>query len=178
MPTPEQEFSKLTEITDYNNVNDDDIFLFQNAAKVPRMAKKQNLLACNQLLCASLTCTHAQILLLHGTPLQIVAAPGPGKAVWAVSAYCLQDFTGGVVYATNTELALIATGGVAQLRSNSLGYSANRIAQFELNGTPTAAQAQILENQDLEVTVSTGNPTGGAAGNFITVTVYYYLINL
>ncbi len=181
MNTPESEFSTLSEITQYADLNDDDIFLTQQTSgglQVPKKIEKQNFLNCNQLLCTSLTVTHANILLLNGTPQQLVAAPGAGKAIYCDKAYVKCDYSGGVVYATNTQLIILANGGREQLRSNSLNYNVDRYAIFENNGTPAAGQDQIIENTDVMLSVATGNPTGGAAGNEITVTLYYYIINI
>lgn len=178
MPTPEQEFSTLTEITQFDDLNSDDIFLGQDANQVPFKIKNQNFLSCNQVLCVtSAIYSQAQILLLNTAPQQLVVAAGAGKAIWVVEAFVNEVFDVGA-FATNTKLIIGNTGGEEQLRSQTLNYSVNRIALFEKQGTPPAGVNQLIANTDLELSVESGDPTGGGANSTIQVTAYYYIVNI
>lgn len=129
--------------------------------------------------CASLVIPSAQVLTLNGTPLQIVAAPGGGKAIEVISVSGALTWNS-AAYATNTNLQIYsATANDPQFEEdNLLESTASRILKFEAvdggAGSPTATQ--IVENQALLVKVETGNPTAGDSD--IEVYVKYRIITL
>lgn len=122
---------------------------------------------------ASLSLTSAQILDLFTTPIQIVPAPGAGKYIEFISSTASYTFVT-AAYATNTQIQLKFTGANNHVANNSsiltgtvdLSYSFVR-PSF---GSQTTA-TQVLKNTALNVTVATGNPTGGS-GTIIVKMLY------
>ena len=121
---------------------------------------------------AELTIASADVLTLNSAPLTIVSAV-PGYAIEVVSASFKLDFNS-VAYATNTVL-LLKTSGASQPQVKwpqfILSSSSNMLAKsIESSNT----SSDMIENADLQVSVSSGNPTAGDSD--ITVYVNYRLI--
>lgn len=127
---------------------------------------------------ADLSIPTAQVLTLNGTPLEVVAAPGTGKAIEVISASFKLTFNS-VAYATNTDLELITdTATIAQVKTGSgaINGTVTQHIKFGEVPSPTATDTQIIENKSLKVQVPTGNPTAGNSG--IKVYVFYRIITL
>lgn len=126
---------------------------------------------------ASLTITTAQILVLNGTPLTIVAATGAGTAIEVISASALMTYNS-IAYATNTSLQLINTGATASQMQNTacLVGTVTKTTKFTSGTAAAAGETQILTNTALQVKVATGNPTAGNSD--ITVYVFYRVVTL
>ena len=115
-----------------------------------------------------LTLTSVQILDLNATPIEIIAAPGAGKAIQIITAMARVNFNT-AAYATNTSLHLLFDTAVDIVFtiSNALVATSIRIA----NGAPNTligTGQQIIENKKVDVTSIGGNPTVGDS----TVDVY------
>lgn len=126
------------------------------------------------------TIDSAAISILNGTPVQIVAAPGSGKAIEVMSLSTQAiDRVGIIAWATNTQLILITeTAGLEQATETKVLLStATRITRgiiIPMDGVTT--KTQIIKNEALKLTVSTGNPD---TGNFdIKYYVTYRIITL
>ena len=134
-----------------------------------------------QLLQATLTIQHADILLLNGTPLNIIASPGAGLAIDVIHASIQAKGLLGVFtpYTTNTKLLIITdTAGDEQL-NDSTALVTN--TDFTLNGmvvhTPAVSPpSQLVANKGVNIMVAGANPGGGLAGNTITFNVMYRII--
>lgn len=128
---------------------------------------------------ASLTIVDADILLLNGTPLEIIASPGVGYAIEVLKCYG-KTTTWTTPYATNTNLRIITdTASRAQASSTfAITSSTNRIINIANSVVTNAAQTQIIENKGLYVDVETGNPTGGDIYNVLTLGVVYRILSV
>jgi len=127
---------------------------------------------------ADLNITSAEILTLNGSPLTIVANPGAGKYIEAISASAQMLSFGASAYATNTTLQLINTGAdVAQLQDTAILISTvNKTTKFKDVTSATAGQTQVLPNTALQVKVGTGNPITGDSA--IKVSVIYRIVTI
>lgn len=125
--------------------------------------------------CASLAIASSDVLQLNSTPQTIVAAQGAGTAIQVISASVKIDFNS-AAYATNTDIQLKTASATVQQGNTSINSTVSQIGKFRLTeiGSPTGTQ--ILENQPLQVTVGTGDPTAGDSD--IEVYVLYRVITL
>jgi hypothetical protein len=123
----------------------------------------------------STTIATADVLTLNATPIEVIAAPGAGFGIQVVYATNSVDWNS-VAYATNTTLVLSnPTGGLSQMiDSGSITATANLTSVFDL--TPGAALGNIVENEGVEASINTGNPTAGDSD--ITIEGYYRIVTL
>jgi len=133
-----------------------------------------------QVLEKTLTITTAQILLLNTTPIEIVPAPGVGFAIevvsWSVRA--LPD-AGFVAYATNTNLQLITDTAVDNQGTEGrllLSTVVRNLRGTIAGGGASTTNEQVIDNEGLNVSVATGDPTTGTFD--IKVYLQYRIIKL
>lgn len=114
---------------------------------------------------SNLDLTSSQVLSLNSTPIELVAAPGTGKAIQMVSAIARIATYGGSPYATNTSLILIANGASGtdyQMACGSiLARTSICIKNFGQQTGGANNVSQYIENSSILATVLTGNPTAG-----------------
>ena len=119
----------------------------------------------------------ADVLTLNGTPIEIVAAPGAGKAIelvnWSISITFVS-----AAYATNTDLQLKTdTANEAQgISAEILLSTATRKIKGGFTIVSGTTNTQIIENKALQATVKTDNPTAGDSD--ITIYLTYRIIRL
>lgn len=127
---------------------------------------------------AKKTIATADVLQLNSTPIEILAAPGAGKAIelisWAISITFVS-----AAYVTNTDLQL-KTDTADDAQGLSEGVLASTVSR-KLKGdftivAPVSTNTQIVENKALQVTVKTGNPASGDSDIIIYAT--YRIIRL
>lgn len=124
---------------------------------------------------AEVTLTSAQILALNTTPIDIVAAPGAGKAILPISGYAYVDF-GTAAYATNTDIDIVdATAPTVSLFTAATVLAATADEYAYLRETAATA-AIITANSALQVTEVTGDPVTG--DGTCKVVVYYQEVTL
>lgn len=126
---------------------------------------------------ATLTLTSGQIKALNGSPLTIVAGPGSGKYIEAISASAAMTFVS-AAYATNTTLQIICeSADVAQLQNTSMLISTiTKNTKFIDVAAATAGQTQIITGAGLQVKVATGNPATG--DSTMVVKVLYRIVTI
>jgi hypothetical protein len=130
---------------------------------------------------ATVTLSSAQLLHLKGTPVQLVAAPGAGKTINAISAVLEYEFN-------NTAYISPAGGGgfeisftgetTSQLNGPAVGFidrSSNSISQLSQGG-PVFSQANA-ENAALIIRNVDGAEWTNGDGT-VSVTVYYTIVSL
>jgi hypothetical protein len=126
---------------------------------------------------ATLVIPTAYVLQLNSTPLTIVSAQGAGTVIEVISASASVDFNS-AAYATNTALHLSLGGDaiLGQIGTNFLASTVTKMTSSFTMQSSTAGQTQTIENADLIVTNSVGDPTTGDSD--ITVRVLYRVITL
>ena len=114
------------------------------------------------------TLTAAQILTLNATPIQILPAPGAGKAITPLFLSGIVDFES-AAYATQITVSLRYTTSQALIAvlSNILDAVDDRIYS-----EPVSATTKEALNQALELWVPTADPTGGDSP--VQFTLIYY----
>ncbi len=158
---------------------------FQTGLK-PTQAQFSDLidtLGSGNILTAVVTIPTASVLTLNTVPYQIVPTPGVGYAIQAISGYIQIKTYGGVAYATNTQMGLIADTATAgnnyqMINTTILGRTVAATKLFALGATTGAADDnnQLLTNKALMAYVYTGNPTAGNSD--ITINVCYRIVTL
>jgi len=122
----------------------------------------------------SLSLTAAQIKTLNSVPVQIVAAPGAGKAIEVVSGSV--DFTFGAP-AFDNSLIVVKTAGViyqgGQVNANVLNSGASVFSKFSYN---SALVLQLIANTALQVTAEADSTTTGTGTAKVYIT--YRIITL
>lgn len=129
----------------------------------------------NNMYHASLVVETANVLILNGTPIDIVAAV-TGKAIVVNHAVLTVNFAT-TPYATNTTLQLITdTANQPQLEFvNGLNASVTRKYLGRLKVSASGAtDTQLIVTKSLKVQVQTGNPTAGDSQ--IKIDVFYTLL--
>lgn len=132
----------------------------------------------NNILSAKLSITSAQVLVLSGTPLEIVPTPGTGKFIEVISAFTRLATYGGTPYATNTILELGNAGASTdQMKdSDALISTVARITKFKEDSPASTSDTQGIENTPLNIAVKTANPTAGNSD--IEIYVVYRIVDL
>ena len=127
----------------------------------------------NNLLYTKTSLSTAQILLLNGTPIELVPAPGAGKVI--IPHLIVFSFIwNSIAYTTNTALALIYdTGTSFNIDTTSLLSTGDFIRNIAVTGPPSGG---LLQNKKLSVTVGTGNPAAGNSA--LDVYQYYQILTL
>lgn len=140
---------------------------------------------------ASIVLTNAQIKLLASTGIEIVAAPGVGKAVVPVSATLYLDFAAGAYTpSAGTDYFTIGTGtdDAEEMLKIPIPNNAATLVAAVGPATHVAAGAGAhyadaifqdmaqIGNAALTISISGGNPTGGNAANTMTVSVLYLVV--
>jgi hypothetical protein len=128
--------------------------------------------------CANLSIATASVLTLNSVPLTIVAAQGAGTIIEPVSAVFYLDYNS-AAYATNTQLQLKFSGasvGVCNIGNNILTGTVSKYSNSIQFINPAAAETQVIENADLQVTVDAGDPITGDSD--IEVWVFYRKIDV
>ncbi len=123
---------------------------------------------------ATLTLSGVQIGNLNSSPQEIVAAPSAGKAIQVVSASYKSVFDT-AAFATNTNMRLISAAS-SQFETD-IAHTASVVQSFT-QSTQAVDSVSLADGAALDVDVSSGNPTGGAAGSSITITVQYVIIDV
>lgn len=129
------------------------------------------------------TIASADVLTLSTIPVELVPAPGAGKAIQVVSASASMVY-GTVPYATNGTLYLMTDAATATapqfvVSQNSFLFgTVTRAVNFiPLSVSPLAVtDLQIVDNKPLEAWVFFGNPTAGDSD--ITINVVYKIIDV
>jgi len=140
-------------------------------------AAVQAMLAATPELSASVSIPTADVLTLFATPVEIVANPGVNFAI-VLSRWTAKMIFATTAYATNTTLRVGNFGAGSVQGSNATflaaappaGTDIHHLCDLVTNATGT----QIVQNQPLNVSVATGDPTAGDSD--ITITVWYRII--
>jgi hypothetical protein len=126
---------------------------------------------------ATVSLTSTQIKALNTTPIQLVAAPGTGKAIQVLGVMGSLTFLT-AAYATHTELDIIDTTGTTVLFKDTgtlLAATSSTVATIQMSIASNAANL-VTANGSVSVTVPTGNPATGAGSLKLYVT--YQVITL
>lgn len=126
---------------------------------------------------AQLTITAVQVVLLNATPLDIVDPPGAGFSIEVISATAELQFNA-AAYTTNGILELItdtATDAQVAMPNTSFVFgTVNKLIKFAENNPSAVTDTQIIENQQLQVQMRTGEAAVGDSP--IIVRVLYRII--
>jgi hypothetical protein len=133
---------------------------------------------------ATLTLTATQIKNLHGTPIQIVAAPGAGKMLLPVSA-TLQYKFGTVAYANVTSANIaIAASGVLGSTNEPIQFTAEGLidqtaSEIAIGASDSEAMAQSAVSGAALVVANEGGSGEFTTGDgTITITLWYMVLTL
>jgi len=110
----------------------------------------------------------AEILTLNSVPVELVAAPGAGKALIMVKAMASLSY-GTLAYATNTTLQFENDSGDDQGSLAGVLNNGSDIMKLWLDHS-----SEIKENEALNLSVVGGDPTAGDG----TLDIYLWYINL
>jgi hypothetical protein len=122
---------------------------------------------------AEVTLSSAQVLAANGTPIEVVPAPGVGRANIPIVAIASVAFVS-AAYATNTSLT-VGYGGAGILTiTGILAATSSKVATAA--GTIPAVAIATAQNAAINVSVATGNPITGDSP--VTVSVLYVTVNL
>jgi len=133
---------------------------------------------------ATITLSSAQILALHTTPIQIVAAPGAGYYIQVItSSYALlfnsiayvNNYPPVIFYGNNNTPAADPGSAAALITATGNYFYNNGYNSSAPTGT-SAANISLYENKALYVGTIVGNPTTG--NSTIMVTVNYIVVPL
>lgn len=127
---------------------------------------------------ASKTITTAQVKLLNTTPIEIVAAPGAGKAIELISLNSDMTFVS-AAYTANTSLILITDTALDSQASDGriLLSTGTRITRgVIIVSGPGTVNSQLVENKALNVSVSTGDPATGDSD--VIINISYRIVNV
>ncbi len=122
---------------------------------------------------AEVTIATASVLTLNGTPVEVVPAPGVGRANIPLVVIASVAFAS-AAYAANTSLT-VGYGGVGIITiTGILNATSSKVATAA--GTVPAVAIATAQNAAINVSVATGNPTTGDSP--ITVSVLYTTVTL
>jgi len=124
--------------------------------------------------------THAQILALQTTPIQIVAAPGAGFHIDIFAASFLKDTTAGAYTAASSNLNLTFGSAGAVSAVTALGWSptaASKVWGKFVPTTNTSTASSNIQNKGIFAQNNSVDPTGGNAANYLTISVTYTIVD-
>ena len=131
---------------------------------------------------ATLTLTSAQILALHGTPVQIVAAPGVGKALVPISATMEYKYVSAPYQNTTDSNLVITTTGVVGVDELIVIPAASFIdqtaSQFAMQPSSAIYPLADASNNALVVTNQDGSGEFTSGSGTLTITLWYATITL
>lgn len=123
--------------------------------------------------------TSAQVLQLNSTPVELIAAPGAGKAIFLVSAAASMTFNS-IAYSANGTLQIRTdTATAAQMTWGGNGFLFSSVTTasrgtYAINSSTTGTQ--VISNKALNLSVDTGNPANGNSD--ISIYLTYQIIDL
>lgn len=121
------------------------------------------------------TLTSAQLLAINTTPIEVVAAPGSGKAIVVESVVAFNDFVTAAYSAGTDTLDLKYTNGsgatLVSLTNAFLESSADARAAVH-----SSTQYALTQNAAVVAYVGTGNPTTGAGS--IALRIFYKEVSI
>lgn len=124
---------------------------------------------------AYLTIATADVKLLFGTPLEIVAAPGANKGIVIEEAVMYLTYNS-ATYDTNTTLWIVTdTAEIAQFIGTTYLASSKTVA-IQLNRYGVVGKTQIIANKGVNVFVTGGNPATGDSE--VIIYVKYTIIDM
>lgn len=133
----------------------------------------------------TLNITSAQIKALHGTPIQVVAAPGSGKVICLLSPFYGKFNYGGtnVFVAAGSQTIDLAWGTTTNgtVLPNAALTGSTSVYTTQTAGTHAGVSLASAENQALNLynPAAAGEITGNAANNnTFTVSFFYYTVTL
>jgi hypothetical protein len=118
--------------------------------------------------------TSPQLLALNTTPIEVIAAPGAGKAIQVLGAFIAYTYAT-AAYATNTTLLLVNSTGTNEIASDG-GSLISDTSSNKGYMTIAGGINSIVTNDSVVIEAQTGDPTDG--GGTIDVYVTYQIITL
>ena len=122
---------------------------------------------------AEVTIPTASVLTLNGTPVEIVPAPGVGRANLPLVVVASVAFNS-AAYATNTSLTVGYGGAGIITITGILAATSSKVATAA--GTVPAVATATAQNAAIVASVASGNPATGDSP--ITITVLYVTVTL
>jgi len=122
---------------------------------------------------AEVTIPTASVLTLNGTPVEIVPAPGVGRANLPLVVVASVAFAS-AAYATNTSLTVGYGGAGIITITGILAATSSKVATAA--GTVPAVATATAQNAAIVASVASGNPATGDSP--ITITVLYVTVTL
>lgn len=126
---------------------------------------------------ATVTLSSAQVLQLHTTPIQLIAAQGAGTVIVPIEISVWIDYNT-TAYATDVALRLYFNNNAVtwQNLGATLDKTADFYRQLSIQGNASITGANTLENVNFAVSTGISNPTAGDSP--VKITVIYTVINL
>ncbi len=137
-----------------------------------------------QLQTKTVVLTSSQVKNLHGTPVEFIAAPGAGKVIVILgSASKLTFGTNAFVAGASQVISLTygtGTNAVTNLMSNATIVASSSSYNIPASASVTNTTAVGLQNLAVNLYNSTATEISGNAANdnTITVTAFYYILNI
>jgi hypothetical protein len=126
---------------------------------------------------ATVTITSAELLNIHTTPIELVAAQGAGTVIVPIQITLWIDYNT-TAYATDVALRLYFDDNVTSWLN--LGAVLDKTADYflmrSIQVTAAATGANFFDNTNLAISTALSNPTAGDSD--VKITVLYSVINL
>ncbi len=122
---------------------------------------------------AEVTLTPTDVKALNGTPIEVVPAPGVGRANLPLVVVASVAFVS-AAYATNTSLTVGYGGAGIITITGILAATSSKVATAA--GTVPAVTTATAQNAAIVVSAATGNPATGDSP--VTISVLYTTVNL
>lgn len=121
---------------------------------------------------ATTTLTTAQLTILNGTPVALVATPGSGKIIEVLSAVAIYYY-GVAQYTVRTDIDIVSGTTSTQLwtAASAVAGTADKITRF------VQVAGVMQSNEGLKAKMNTGNPTVGAGATGTCKIIVTYRIN-
>ena len=145
-------------------------------------AKGFHPIASDTLLHTEVQIDHADILTLFSKPVELISDPGVGKAISVVNSLCTIVGIGGAVtpYATYYNLRIMTDTATIEQSSNAfiVRSTKDRTTCLDAKSVKAPSDTQIIPNKSLYANIETGDPTGGAVGQYIKIKLIYRIIDI
>lgn len=120
--------------------------------------------------------THAQLLALNSSPIEVIATPGAGKAIQVLSMLGSYVYGNIAAYTHAGSLVAVPTGNTSLTQAAiATGMITQTSNQMRAAGAVTTAT--LKENVGISLFAGSANPSGGDASNVVKFRIYYRIVN-
>jgi len=132
----------------------------------------------SNILNADVQITNAQLLAIRATPINLVPAPGAGKAIVVLGAQLYFDSAGAYTVGTNDLQLEYASGADIAALIETVGFLDQATDQARYHAPAAGTQTPVANSAVRLINSGASEFTGGNAANTLSVRVLYTIVDM